>query len=34
MNTFSLEQISKTGNLDSNSVLRQYQLDLMAKFRE
>ena len=31
-NTFSLEQISKTGNFDSNLILRQYKLDLMASF--
>ena len=31
-NTFSLEQISKTGNLDSNLILRQYELDLLARF--
>ena len=31
-NIFSLEQISKTGNLDSN--LRQYKLDLRARFME
>ena len=30
----SLEQISETGNLDSNLILRQYQLDLMARFME
>ena len=33
-NTFSLEQISKTGNLDANLILRQYKLDIMAKFME
>ena len=33
-NSFSLEQISKTGNLDSNSILRQSKLDLMARFME
>ena len=33
-NTFSLEQISKTGNLDSNMILRQYTLDSMARFME
>ena len=33
-NTFSLEQISKTGNLDSNLILRHYKLDLMARFLE
>ena len=30
--TFSLEQISKTGSLDSNLITRQYKLDLMARF--
>ena len=29
-NTFSLQQITQTGNLDSNSIMRQYKLDLMA----
>ena len=33
-NTFSLEQTSKTGNLDSTLILRQYKLDLSAKFTE
>ena len=33
-NTFSLEQISKTGNLDANLILRQYKLDLMSRFME
>ena len=32
--TFSLEQISKTGNLDSNLILRQYKLNLMATCTE
>ena len=31
-NTFSVEKISKTGNFDSNLILRQYKLDLMARF--
>ena len=30
-NTLSLEQISKTGNLDSNLISGQYKLNLMAK---
>ena len=30
-NTFSVEQISKTGNLDSNSIDRQFKLDLMTR---
>ena len=33
-NTFSLEQLSKTGSLDSDSIMRHYKLDLMAKFME
>ena len=33
-NIFSLEQISKTGNLDANLILRQYKLDLMSRFME
>ena len=33
-NNFSLEQISKTDDLDSNLILRQYKLDLMARFME
>ena len=32
--TFSLKQISKTDNLDSNLLLRQYKFDLMARFME
>ena len=32
--TFSLQQISQTGNLDSNLILRQYKFDLMARFME
>ena len=31
-NIFSLQQISRTGNLDSNLVSRQYQLNLMTDF--
>ena len=31
-NSFSLQQISRTGNLDSNSISRQYKLNLMADF--
>ena len=31
---FSLQQLSQTGNLDSNLITRQYQLDLMARFME
>ena len=33
-NTFCLEQISKTGNLDANLISRQNKLDLMARFME
>ena len=32
--TVSLEQIFETGSLDSNSIFRQYKLDLMARFME
>ena len=31
-NTFSLQQISQTGTLDSNLLLRQCNFDLMARF--
>ena len=31
-NTISLPPISRTGNLDSNSISRQYKLNLMAGF--
>ena len=31
-NTFSLHQISGTGNLDSNLKTRQYKLNIMAEF--
>ena len=33
-NTFSLDKISKTGNLDSNLITRQYKVDVMATFME
>ena len=33
-NTFSLEQLSKTGNLDANLILHQYKINLMSRFRE
>ena len=33
-NVFSLEQISETGNLGGNLILRLYKLDLMARFME
>ena len=32
--TNSSEQISKTSSLDSNLILRQYKLNLMARFME
>ena len=31
-NTFTLQQIQKTGNLDANLISRQYKLNLMADF--
>ena len=31
-NSFSLQQISKTGNLDSNLISRQFKQNLMADF--
>ena len=31
-NTFSLQQIQKTSNLDANLKSRQYKLNLMADF--
>ena len=31
-NSFSLQQISRTGNLDSTLICRQYKLNLMADF--
>ena len=34
MNSYSLEQISKTGNLDSALILRQYKLDFLCKFMQ
>ena len=33
-NTFSLEQLCETFNLDSKLILRQYKLHLMATFME
>ena len=32
--SFSLQQISRTGNLDSNLISRQYKLNLMADFMQ
>ena len=31
-NSFTLQQISRTSNLDSNQKPRQYNLNIMAKF--
>ena len=31
-NSFSLQQIQKTNNLDANLISRQYKLNLMADF--
>ena len=33
-NTFSLEQIVKTGDLNADLIMRQYKLDKMANFME
>ena len=33
-NSFSLLQIFKTGNLDSNLISRQYKLNLLTKFMQ
>ena len=33
-NSFSLQQISTTGNLDSNLISRQYKLNLLDKFKQ
>ena len=32
INSFSLQQISRTGNLGPNLISRQYKLDSMSKF--
>ena len=32
-NSFSLQQIQKTSNLDANLISRQYKLSLMADFK-
>ena len=32
-NSFSVQQTSKTGNLDSNLMSRQYKLNLIADFQ-
>ena len=34
INTFSLEEISQTGILDGNLIIRQYKLNIVAKFIE
>ena len=33
-NLFSLEQKPRTGNVDANLLIREYRLDLMARFKE
>ena len=33
-NTFSLEELSKTSNLDAILISRHYKLDILAKFME
>ena len=33
-NTFSLEKVSKTGNLYADSLMRRYKLEKIAKFME
>ena len=33
-NSFSVQQKSKTGNLNSNLISRQYKLNLIAKFMQ
>ena len=33
-NTLFVRQISRTANLDSNFILRQFKLGLMARFKE
>ena len=33
-NNFSLEQLSKTGNLDSILIFQQNKIEIMAKFLE
>ena len=32
INSFSLQKVSRTGNLDSNLISRQYKLNFMANF--
>ena len=32
--TFSLQHISQTSNLDSNLILRQFKVDLTARFKK
>ena len=33
-NTYSLDQIQKTGDLNADLIMRQYKLDKTAKFKE
>ena len=33
-NTFSVDQIPRTGTLDAKLILHQHKLDLMARFME
>ena len=33
-NTYSLDQIQKTGDLNADLIMRQYKLNKMAKFME
>ena len=33
-NTFSLEQIAKTGDLNADLIMRQHKFDKMAKLME
>ena len=34
LSIFSLEQMSKTGNLDADLILIQYIIDLLSRFKE
>ena len=34
MNNIFFQQKSQTGNLENNFIIRQYKLDLMARFME
>ena len=33
-NSFSIQQISRTGNLDANLISRKYKLNFMSKFMQ